>query len=129
MILTNIIILVACSHFTILTLRVLSHNSDKWNDFHQRCHRISTYLLIITTNYSDQCLSHVVTKFQPVDSTYSVAHKDPVSLSAKLTNKYSVMADYLTDNRLKLNDDKTHLLVMTTRGRRLNDVQEFLNDD
>ena len=54
------------------------------------------------------------------DSTYSVAHKDPVSLSAKLTNKYSVMADYMTDNRLKLNDDKTHLLVMTTRGRRLN---------
>ena len=28
------------------------------------------------------------------------------------------MADYLTDNKLKVNDDKTHLLVMTTRQKR-----------
>ena len=44
-------------------------------------------------------------------STYSVAHEDHVSLSAKLKNKYSVMVNYLTYNLLNLNDDKTHLLV------------------
>ena len=28
------------------------------------------------------------------------------------------MAEYLANNRLKLNDDKTHLLVMTTKQKR-----------
>ena len=27
------------------------------------------------------------------------------------------MADFLTDNKLKVNNDKTHLLVMTTRQK------------
>ena len=32
--------------------------------------------------------------------------------------KYNVVADFLTDNKLKVNDDKTHLLVMSTRQKR-----------
>ena len=52
------------------------------------------------------------------DSTYTVRSKDPDELSEKLTRKYRVMADFLTDNKLKVNDDKTHLLVMTTRQKR-----------
>ena len=32
--------------------------------------------------------------------------------------KYSVQADFLTADKLKINDDKTHLLVMTTRQKR-----------
>ena len=39
-------------------------------------------------------------------------------MSAVLSKKYKVMADLLTDNKLKVNDDKTHLLVMTTRQKR-----------
>ena len=52
------------------------------------------------------------------DSTYTVKGKDPEELSEKLSRKYKVMFDYLTDNKLKVNDDKTHLLVMTTRQKR-----------
>ena len=52
------------------------------------------------------------------DSTYSVQGSDPVELSSKLTQKYGVLADFLTANKLKVNDDKTHLLVMSTRQKR-----------
>ena len=52
------------------------------------------------------------------DSTYSVQGSDPEELSAKLTQKYAVLADFLTANKLKVNDDKTHLLVMSTRQKR-----------
>ena len=41
-----------------------------------------------------------------------------MQLSHKLSEKYTVMAEFLTDNRLKVNDEKTHLLVMTTRQKR-----------
>ena len=52
------------------------------------------------------------------DSTFTVREKDPGKLSEKLSQKYKVMADFLTDNKLKVNDDKSHLLVMTTRQKR-----------
>lgn len=52
------------------------------------------------------------------DSIYSVAGDEPIELSEKLSQKYSVLADFLTANTLKVNDDKTHLLVMTTRQKR-----------
>ena len=52
------------------------------------------------------------------DSTYSVASQDQDVLEEKLNEKYTVMANYLGNNRLKLNDDKTHLLIMTTRQKR-----------
>ena len=43
---------------------------------------------------------------------------DPKTLTEKLSKKYKVIADFLTDNKLKVNDDKTHLLVLTTRQKR-----------
>ena len=52
------------------------------------------------------------------DSTYTVVGSDPKELSEKLTHKYLVMADFLQANKLKVNDDKTHLLVMSTRQKR-----------
>ena len=52
------------------------------------------------------------------DSTYSASSRDQDVLEEKLNEKYSVMANYLGNNRLKLNDDKTHLLIMTTRQKR-----------
>ena len=52
------------------------------------------------------------------DSTYSVQGSDPVELSSKLTQKYNDLADFLTANKLKVNDEKTHLLIMTTRQKR-----------
>ena len=73
---------------------------------------------IDTSVFTMQCLHCGGVCCYPDDSTYSVRGKDPRELSDKLTKKYNVMADYLTDNKLKVNDDKTHLLVMTTRQRR-----------
>ena len=52
------------------------------------------------------------------DSTFTISGKDPVQLSQKLSSKYTIMADFLSANKLKVNDDKTHLLVMTTRQKR-----------
>ena len=52
------------------------------------------------------------------DSTYTVTGKNPAEITEKLTLKYNVVADFLTDNKLKVNDDKTHLLVMSTRQKR-----------
>ena len=48
------------------------------------------------------------------DTSYSCSSKDPDILTEKLTAKYKVMSEFLVNNRLKLNDDKTHLMVMTT---------------
>ena len=47
------------------------------------------------------------------DTTYSCSSKDPLELSEKLSSRYRVVADYMLNNRLKLNDDKTHLMVMS----------------
>ena len=48
------------------------------------------------------------------DTTYSTNSKNPQDLTDKLSSKYRMVADFMLNNRLKLNDDKTHLMVMTT---------------
>ena len=52
------------------------------------------------------------------DSTYTVSDKDQEKLSEKISGKFKSMADYLTANKLKVNSDKTHLLLMTTEQKR-----------
>ena len=51
------------------------------------------------------------------DSTYSVASHDQNILEQKLNDRYAILASYMGNNRLKLNDDKTHLLIMTTKQK------------
>ena len=51
------------------------------------------------------------------DSTYSISSQDQGTLQQKLNDRYRVMASYLGNNRLKLNDDKTHLLIMTSKQK------------
>ena len=48
------------------------------------------------------------------DSTYVFSSADPRVLSDKLSEQYGKLASYMGDNRLVINDDKTHLLVMGT---------------
>ena len=50
------------------------------------------------------------------DSTYSVASADPVALSGALTEQYKVISEYMAANKLVINADKTHLLVLGTRS-------------
>ena len=40
---------------------------------------------------------------------------DPAKLTAKLSEQYRCIAEYMGDNKLVINDDKTHLLVMGTK--------------
>ena len=59
------------------------------------------------------------------DSTYSFSSSDPVQLSEKLSEQYVKIADYMGDNKLVINDDKTHLLVMG--GQKFKDVRPLVN--
>ena len=52
------------------------------------------------------------------DTTYSCTGSDLVELSDQLSSKYNVMSDFLISNRLKLNDYKTYLMVMSTSQAR-----------
>ena len=49
------------------------------------------------------------------DGAYSYAHKDPEVLSRVLTRKYSMLEDWMNGNKLVVNPDKTHVLVMGTK--------------
>ena len=46
------------------------------------------------------------------DGAYSYAHYDPGTLSRVLTRKFKHIEDWVNDNKLVINTDKTHLLVM-----------------
>ena len=63
------------------------------------------------------------------DSTYIVGAKTIEDLSVKLENKFKLMSSYLTENRLCINSDKTHLMNMSTRQKRrkANHIQLTLN--
>ena len=46
------------------------------------------------------------------DGAYSYAHSDPAVLSQVLTRKYNLLEEWISGNRLVINPDKTHLMVM-----------------
>ena len=48
------------------------------------------------------------------DSTYMFSSTDAGCLSDMLSEQYRKLSDYMGDNRLVINDDKTHLIVMGT---------------
>ena len=48
------------------------------------------------------------------DTTLTCTDYNPAALSHKLSEEYKIIAEYMRNNKLKLNDDKTHLLVMDT---------------
>ena len=49
------------------------------------------------------------------DGTYSVGHTETAALSEKLSLQYSLIADYMAANKLVINADKTHLVVMGSK--------------
>ena len=49
------------------------------------------------------------------DCTYSHGSNDPADLSEKLSMQYKRISSYMAANRLVINGDKTHLVVMGTR--------------
>ena len=56
------------------------------------------------------------------DCTYSTSEKDPEVLKTKIETSFHKISDYMTDNKLFLNSDKTHLLIMSSaRSHTLHD--------
>ena len=48
------------------------------------------------------------------DSTFTMSGTDPEWISQKIKDKYDKIATYMLNNRLVLNSDKTHLLIMAS---------------
>ena len=48
------------------------------------------------------------------DSSFSKSNKNPTVLNEEIKEKYSEISEYMAANRLVLNSDKTHLLVMAS---------------
>ena len=46
------------------------------------------------------------------DGAYSYAHSDPTTLSEVLTRKFKLLEEWINGNRLVINSDKTHLMVL-----------------
>ena len=46
------------------------------------------------------------------DGAYSYAHHDPGTLSQVLTRKYKLLEEWINGNKLVINADKTHLMVL-----------------
>ena len=58
------------------------------------------------------------------DSTYSTSKATTELLSEKISQKYDMMASCLTSSKLKVNDDKTHtMLLSTSQMRRSRDLE------
>jgi hypothetical protein len=53
------------------------------------------------------------------DTTLTCIESRPAALSNKLTEKFKIIAEFMRNNRLKLNDEKTHLMVMDTGQSRV----------
>ena len=49
------------------------------------------------------------------DSSLSKSSSDPMSLNQEIKEKYEEISEYMASNRLVLNSDKTHLLVMASK--------------
>ena len=69
-------------------------------------------------NYNMACKSCGSIGCYADDTTYTCSGTLSAALTDKLTNKYQLMSDFLVSNKLKLNDDKTHLMVMSTSQAR-----------
>ena len=52
------------------------------------------------------------------DSSYSFSSSEADSISEKLSSKYSTISDFMGSHQLKLNSDKTHLLVIRSDAAR-----------
>ena len=88
------------------------------------------FYILFTNDIPDLVHDHPISHSSPVpyckecgstvcyvdDCTFSYAHSEPGQLSMKLTEQYKIIADYMTANKLVINSDKTHLVVMGTKA-------------
>ena len=55
------------------------------------------------------------------DGAYSYSHTDPVTLSQVLTEKYSMLEEWMNNSKLVINPDKTHMMVLG--GKKVNQLR------
>ena len=53
------------------------------------------------------------------DTTFTAIDSDHTALTSKLSAKYKTISEFMINNRLKLNDEKSHLLVISTSQARV----------
>ena len=94
------------------------------NDFPESIHHQDCPCKTVD-NFSMECRECGSTVVYADDSTFTVTGSDPDLLSSKLSEKFTVMADYLTANKLKVNNDKTHLMLMCTSQRQRQIPRDF----
>ena len=93
---------------------------------HQRyCEKQVNQEISVWPEYSMACEGCGNTCCYADDTTFSCSDRDPKELSKKLTSMYLIMSEFMINNRLKLNDGKTHLIVkMTSQNRRLKNINQ-----
>ena len=75
---------------------------------------VQNYENISEANFSETCQNCGKSCCYADDSTYSKSHKNPIELKTIIDEKYNILADYMHNNKLILNSDKTHLMIMTS---------------
>ena len=75
-------------------------NQDKWPPFNMSCHKCGTIC----------CFAD--------DTTFSCGDTTTEHLSDKVSEKFKNISDFLTSSGLKLNEEKTHLLLLSSSQRR-----------
>ena len=65
-------------------------------------------------HYNLQCKSCGGLCLYADDSTFTLSNKNVEQLNVDIDQKYKVIAQYMAKNKLILNSDKTHLMVMTS---------------
>ena len=69
------------------------------------------------TNFECRSCGSIVTYYAD-DSSFTSTCSDPNELAGRLSEKYTQIAEYLSSNRLKVNDSKTHMMILTTSQMR-----------
>ena len=74
--------------------------------------------------FNTSCLSCGTVCCYADDSSFTVFHPNTQDLSRAVTEKYEIISDFMSNNRLKLNSDKTHLMLLATDRSWNNKVYE-----
>ena len=88
---------------------------------------VANFIKLTKPKFSTGCVKCGSLTIYVDDSTYCINASDPQSLAKNLSEKYQILADFLNSNGLKVNDDKTHTMCLTTsQMRRSRNIGQFI---
>ena len=70
-----------------------------------------------TSNFNLDCIKCGTVCCYADDSSFTVTGSDPLVISEQISSKYREISDFMVNNRLVQNSDKTHLLILTSPHR------------